>query len=155
MRVADNIFLGRARTRCGMVLDGSQRAEARTLLAQLGVEVDVDRNVEELVRQSWNELESAARRLELLEQQVIASEQVRRSYQQQFNIGQRTLLDLLDSETALFNSRVSRATIDYALIFARYRVIAATGKLLRTIGINPPAAANSDARREAGAPVTR
>ena len=115
----------------------------------------LDRSVEELVRQSWNELESAARRLELLEQQVIASEQVRRSYQQQFNIGQRTLLDLLDSETALFNARVSRATLDYALIFARYRVIAATGKLLRTIGINPPTAANSDARREAGAPVTR
>lgn len=115
----------------------------------------LDRSVEELARQSWNELQSAQRQLELLEQQVISSEQVRRSYQQQFNIGQRTLLDLLDSETALFNSRVSRATIDYALIFARYRVIAATGNLLRAIGINPPSAAISDARRQAGAPVTR
>ena len=86
---------------------------------------------------------------------MISSEQVRRSYQQQFNIGQRTLLDLLDSETALFNARVSRATIDYALIFARYRVIAATGNLLRTVGITPPATANAAARQGAGAPVTR
>ena len=127
----------------------SRIREARNRLLAL------DRSVEELARQAWNELQSATRRLELLEQQVISSEQVRRSYQQQFNIGQRTLLDLLDSETALFNARVSRATIDYALIFARYRVITATGNLLRTIGINPPAAAAADARRGAGAPVTQ
>ncbi len=127
----------------------SRIREARNRLLAL------DRSVEELARQSWNELQSATRRLELLEQQVISSEQVRRSYQQQFNIGQRTLLDLLDSETALFNARVSRATIDYALIFARYRVITATGNLLRSIGINPPAAAAADARRGAGAPVTQ
>ena len=127
----------------------SRIREARNRLLAL------DRSVEELARQSWNELQSATRRLELLEQQVISSQQVRRSYQQQFNIGQRTLLDLLDSETALFNARVSRATIDYALIFARYRVIAATGNLLRTVGVNPPAAATAEARRGAGAPVTR
>ncbi len=127
----------------------SRIREARNRLLAL------DRSVEELARQSWNELQSATRRLELLEQQVISSQQVRRSYQQQFNIGQRTLLDLLDSENALFNARVSRATIDYALIFARYRVIAATGNLLRTVGVSLPAAAAADARRGAGAPVTQ
>lgn len=115
----------------------------------------LDRSIEELVRQSWNELQSASRRLDLLEEQVASSEQVRRSYRQQFNIGQRTLLDLLDTENGLFNARVSRSTVDHALIFSRYRVIAATGNLLRTIGVNPPAAASSDARRRAGAPVTR
>ncbi len=127
----------------------SRIREARNRLLAL------DRSVEELTRQSWNALQTATRRLELLEQQVISSEQVRRSYQQQFNIGQRTLLDLLDSETALFNARVSRTTIDYALIFARYRVITATGNLLRTVGITPPATANAAARQGAGAPVTR
>lgn len=115
----------------------------------------LDRSVEELVRQSWNEVDSAFRRLDLLDRQVASSEQVRRSYRQQFNIGQRTLLDLLDSETALFNARVSRTTVDHALIFARYRLIAATGALLRTVGVTPPAAANADARRRARAPVTR
>ncbi len=115
----------------------------------------LDRSVEELVRQSWNEMQSAIRRLDLLDQQVTSSQQVRRSYRQQFNIGQRTLLDLLDSETALFNARSRRATVDFALIFARYGVIAATGNLLRAININPPATAQADARRRAGAPVTQ
>lgn len=139
----------------GGIDEANRREEAARIRESRNRLLALDRNVEELVRQSWNELQSATRRLDLLDQQVTSSEQVRRSYQQQFNIGQRTLLDLLDSETALFNARVSRNTIDFALIFARYRVIAATGNLLRTIGVNPPAAAAADARRRAGAPVTR
>ena len=138
---------------------GIDAAERREQLARIREArnrlLALDRSVEELARQSWNELQSATRRLELLEQQVVSSTQVRRSYQQQFNIGQRTLLDLLDSETALFNARVSRTTVDYALIFARYRVIAATGNLLGAVGVNVPSAAAAGARRDAGAPVTR
>ena len=49
MSVADNIFLGRPRTkRAGLVDDKSQASEARRLLGQLGVELDVDENVEQL-----------------------------------------------------------------------------------------------------------
>jgi len=47
MRVADNIFLGRPRTgRSGLVDDRSQASEARRLVARLGMDVDVRRNVE-------------------------------------------------------------------------------------------------------------
>jgi ABC-type sugar transport system ATPase subunit len=46
--VADNIFLGRPLIRAGLVDARAQRLEARRLLGQLGVEVDVDRFVEEL-----------------------------------------------------------------------------------------------------------
>ncbi|NNG03574.1 MAG: TolC family outer membrane protein [Inquilinus sp.] len=101
----------------------------------------LERDVEELVRQSWNALDSASRRLDLLDREVAASERVRRSYRQQFNVGQRSLLDLLDSDTELFGTRVARANVDYALIFARYRLLAATGALLGSLGILPPPAA--------------
>lgn len=137
-------------------IDAANRREQLSRVRELRSRLlALDRSVEELVRQSWNEMQSAIRRLDLLDQQVTSSEQVRRSYRQQFNIGQRTLLDLLDSETALFNARSSRTTVDHALIFARYRVIAATGNLLRAIDVNPPATARADARRRAGAPVTQ
>jgi len=49
MSVADNIFLGRPRTgKAGLIDEVAQRAEARRLLDQLGLDVDVRRNVEEL-----------------------------------------------------------------------------------------------------------
>ena len=48
MTVADNIFLGRPRTRGGFVDDRGQRRQARQLLEQLGIDIDVDQRVEDL-----------------------------------------------------------------------------------------------------------
>ena len=48
MTVADNIFLGRPLTRAGFVDDAGQRVAARRLLEQLGLDLDVDRRVEDL-----------------------------------------------------------------------------------------------------------
>ena len=48
MSVADNIFLGRPITAAGVVKDRTQTDQARRLLGQLGVTVDVGRFVEEL-----------------------------------------------------------------------------------------------------------
>jgi len=48
MTVADNIFLGRALTRGGLVDDGAQVRQAQRLLDQLGIEIDVTRRVEDL-----------------------------------------------------------------------------------------------------------
>lgn len=48
MTVADNIFLGRPLTRGGFVDDRGQRRQARRLLAQLGIEIEVEQRVEDL-----------------------------------------------------------------------------------------------------------
>ncbi len=48
MTVAENIFLGRPLTRAGLVAARAQRARARQLLEQLGLEIDVDQRVEDL-----------------------------------------------------------------------------------------------------------
>lgn len=48
LSVAENIFLGRPLTRHGFVDAAAQRAAARRLLDQLGLDLDVDRRVEDL-----------------------------------------------------------------------------------------------------------
>jgi ribose transport system ATP-binding protein len=48
MNVTDNLFLGRAKTRAGFVLDRQQEQEARQRLERLGVDVDVRQPVERL-----------------------------------------------------------------------------------------------------------
>jgi ABC-type sugar transport system ATPase subunit len=48
MSVADNIFLGRAVTRAGFILDDEQEREAEELLGQLGLPISARANVEEL-----------------------------------------------------------------------------------------------------------
>jgi len=66
---------------------------------------------------------------------VTANTQVVQTYQQQFQIGQRDLLDLLDSENQLFLSQVDLATTQTDAQFARYRVLASVGRLTAAMGV--------------------
>lgn len=70
-----------------------------------------------------------------LEQHRRSSDKVRIAYSEQFNIGQRTLLDVLDAENEFFQA--SRAYISAAseLTVARARTLAAMGKLLPALTI--------------------
>ena len=114
----------------------------------------LQRDAEQEVRTSFNEMDSARAREALLAQQEAVSGQVRDSYLQQFTIGQRTLLDLLDSENELFNTRLNLTTTRFARTFAEYRVLASMGALLDTLGIAPPPSAVADARVNADVPET-
>lgn len=105
-----------------------------------------ERLVEEEVRQSWSTLARAESRAAALGDQVVANGQVAATYRQQFQIGQRDLLDMLDSDNELFNSQTSLATVDYAVLFAKYRLLATMGRLVSTLGVTLPdeALANTD-----------
>ncbi|MGP1397873.1 MAG: TolC family outer membrane protein [Inquilinaceae bacterium] len=114
----------------------------------------IERETRELVRQSWVSLQRAQRTRDLLREQVVFSEEVRGSYDQQFSIGQRTLLDLLDAENELFNARVDLVTTGYAEQFAAYRVLASMGELLATLDVDRPPGSDIGARQDAGVPPT-
>jgi adhesin transport system outer membrane protein len=65
-----------------------------------------------------------------LDQQVGAIERTRDAYKAQFNIGQRSLLDLLDTENELLNARRTAVNADVDLAFAYLRTQAGIGRLL-------------------------
>ena len=96
------------------------------------------RQVENAVRVAHNAYNTARERLPSLERYVKASDATRASYAQQFAIGQRTLLDLLDSENEYFTSRSTYVTGKYIEISAKYRVLNAMGKLLQAFDIRQP-----------------
>jgi adhesin transport system outer membrane protein len=96
------------------------------------------RQVENAVRLAYNAFTTARERLPQLERYVKASDATREAYNQQFAIGQRTLLDLLDSENEFYTARTQYLTgrfIDHA---ARYRILNAIGRLLTTLEVTPP-----------------
>jgi outer membrane protein, adhesin transport system len=104
------------------------------------------RDTSELVRVAYSQLSSARERLEVFRQQEQNARRVRVAYDQQFNLGTRSLLDLLDSENELFVSRSNVIDIEHLVIFRAYRVLAAMGVLLPTMGIDPPPEASVPAR---------
>lgn len=107
-------------------------AEARDVLDQ------TRREVEEQVRLSWSGLNAARERRVALADQVAAIEEVVQAYQDQFRLGQRTLLDLLDIQNELFVTRTALATEDSTVKFGVYRTLASMGLLLDTVGASAP-----------------
>lgn len=105
------------------------------------------RQVENSVRLAYNAYNTARERLPALDRYVKSSDATRASYAQQFSIGQRTLLDLLDSENEYFTARSSYANTKYIEILQRYRALNAMGLLLSTFEITPPEQATLLPRR--------
>ena len=91
---------------------------------------------EESVARAWHALVAARDRLAYLESHVRAIEQVLGAYQSQFELGRRTLLDVLNTENELFQARSNLATGRAALRLSEYRVLAATSALVSALGLS-------------------
>ena len=99
---------------------------------------DTIREVRESVRQSWNAFTSTERRMASLERHVSSMGKARDAYREQFRIGDRSLLDVLDGEIELYRSRrtLVEARRDYAT--ALYRLRASMGTLVDHFAAETP-----------------
>jgi adhesin transport system outer membrane protein len=73
-----------------------------------------------------------------LERYVKSSDTTRVAYASQFDIGQRTLLDLLDSENEYLTARSTYTSGRFIEMGARYRILNAMGQLLTALDVAPP-----------------
>lgn len=96
------------------------------------------RQVAEEVRISWSQWQTQTNRVGTLTDQVTANQRTRDVYLQQFDIGQRSLLDLLDSTNELFLAKEGLVNANYLRLFANYRILASTGELVQTLGVSFP-----------------
>ncbi len=87
---------------------------------------------------SWNAYTVAKDQLEHLKTHVDSSEQARDAYRKQFDIGDRTLLDVLDSENEVFVSHTAYLNGEYTVAYAQYRILASMGELLETLKVPLP-----------------
>lgn len=101
------------------------------------------RQVVESMQLSWNAYETAKLQLEYFKTHVDASKQALLAYRKQFNIGQRTLIDLLDQENEVFQANINYVNGLNTLAFSTYRILAGTGKLLWSLDVGLPEQANT------------
>ena len=108
--------------------------------------MNIMRQVREELQRSWNALRGERRRFNEQQQVVRANLETRDAYRDQFQVGQRSLLDVLDAENELFVARGQLVTARINRLFAQYRIVALTGNLMPTLGVQPPATASPDSR---------
>lgn len=128
LRMQYNLLNGgadRARVQQMAALSEQQKAQIEIVKRQ----TDLD------VRLAWNALETVTNRLPMLEQRVQSAEKTQQAYASQFRIGQRTLLDLLDSENELLDASIQYKEAYYDRLYSCYRLAEAMGVLLETMAL--------------------
>jgi adhesin transport system outer membrane protein len=96
----------------------------------------VEDEVRDLARKSWNSYAAAAERKLLLDTTVFNNQKIVASFIREFEAAKRPLLQILDAERALFNLKVQRANAEAAVAFQGYRILAAQSILSRHFGLS-------------------
>jgi adhesin transport system outer membrane protein len=122
-----------------------RETEARIDEAFAGLD-RVRNEVERDVRQAWEGLQSDRLRLPQLEAYARASSDVAEAYRLQFQLGQRSLLDVLNAENERFNATSGFIGGRAAVSAGEIRLLATIGRLLDALGVALPLTRTEAAR---------
>ena len=118
---------------------GSDQALSRQYVERLKQSKDLRdktcRDIRQTLNIAFNDIQSLARQLGFLDQHQLSIEKAREAYRKQYDIGQRTLLDLLDTENEYFQARRAYTNATYEHAIAYIRTQAGLGNLLTTLQV--------------------
>ncbi len=107
---------------------------------------ELQRDAEQDVRTAWTLVQTQGKITDYLGAQSRVSDDLLLSYRSQFNVGRRSLLDVLDAQNTRFNILVRLESARFSQQFARYQTLAATNRLLGAMQIAPGAGAGETER---------
>lgn len=107
-----------------------QRAQARDLQEK------ACRDVRQTLSIAYSDVRSLSEQMRYRDEHRLATEKSREAYRQQFDIGQRTLLDLLDSQNEYFEATRSYIKARYDEATAQARTLAGMGRLVSALNVN-------------------
>tara|TARA_R110001583_G_scaffold1612_1_gene12646 strand:+ start:7242 stop:8630 length:1389 start_codon:yes stop_codon:yes gene_type:complete len=131
VRVSYNIFSG-----------GRDEAYAKETAYKMSEAKELNRSVHRQVTEgftlSWNAFEQLNQQKEYIKMHVIAAKESQNNYKEQFKIGQRSLLDLLDTENELYQARRDFLDAEFTEITAQYRILHSMGLLVDALRVTRP-----------------
>jgi adhesin transport system outer membrane protein len=95
------------------------------------------RLVTERLRLSWAAKKRISEQVQFLEQHRDFTKKTLEAYNEEFRLGRRTLLDLLDVENEFYTSRKAYVSALYDEKLAKYRIIENVGNLPRMVSVTP------------------
>ncbi|WP_299768681.1 TolC family outer membrane protein [uncultured Pseudoteredinibacter sp.] len=128
LRMRYNLYRGGA--------DKARRKQTHYLLEESkDVRNNTSRQVVEGLRLSWTAFESVSSQLQYLQAHVDAAQATKQAYINQFNIGRRTLLDLLNTENEVVDAKRNLIRASYNQKLTEYRIYNSMGLLLQKLAI--------------------
>lgn len=90
------------------------------------------------VRLSWESNKVSSERVTYLEEYVKSAGQTADAFAAQWNIGRRTMFDLLDTQAEFINAKVSLLNAKFDKMYSEYRILNGMGKLIPSLGLPLP-----------------
>ncbi len=127
---------------------GADQARVRQQVNLMGQAGDLRdktcRDMSQTTLIAYNDTRKLVEQIQYLDRNTLAIEKARDAYRQQFDIGQRSLLDLLNAENELYTARRAYANAEYDLSTAYVRTQAALNQLTAQLGIARTDGNNAD-----------
>lgn len=92
-------------------------------------------DIRQTTQVAYNDTQRLREQMQYLNQHRVSTDRVRKAYQQQFDIGQRSLLDVLDTENEYFDSSRAYVNAQYDVSLADARTLAVMGQLTRVLDV--------------------
>lgn len=124
-----------------------ERDEARELQAESTLKRDLEiRKISESIDRTWAAVATGNEQNALIKRQSKRARAIAKAYRREYQAGKRTLVDLLLSENAAFNTRFESVSAAGVQLFNAYRLKALTSTLISSLGLVAPDEANSNYR---------
>src|SRR5581483_11230477 len=98
----------------------------------------LQRDALEMIDKAWAARTITAARIAALQRQLAAEKKTIDIYRKEYEIGRRSLIDLLNAQNQSFNAAVSLTSTRGVIVFADYQLLAAMGFLLDYLKTAPP-----------------
>lgn len=126
--------------RYNLYAGGSDQAAKRQYLQQVEMAKSLRekacRDLRQTLAIAFNDMEKLKEQLVYLNEHQLSIGKARVAYKDQFDIGQRTLLDLLDTENEYFEARRAYVNASYDYALAHGRILATMGRLLYALEVS-------------------
>jgi adhesin transport system outer membrane protein len=125
------------------IFRGGQDVWRRSEMAERHTEATMrharlQRDALESIDKAWSARIITATRVADLTRQMQAARKTITAYDKEYEIGQRSLIDLLNAQNQYFNAVVSLTSARGVIVFADYQMLAAMGTLLEYLKAPPP-----------------
>ncbi len=125
------------------VFRGGQDVWRRSEMAERHTEATMrharlQRDALESIDKAWSARTITATRVAALTRQLQADRKTIAAFDKEYEIGQRSLIDLLNAQNQYFNAAVSLTSSRGVIVFADYQMLAAMGTLLEYLKAPPP-----------------
>jgi adhesin transport system outer membrane protein len=97
---------------------------------------DLRRELKREASQAWLSYQSNSIRVNFLQDYVESAQTTKTAYAQQFNIGQRSLIDLLDAENELLKAKGQLHESKQELVLSKYQIMHLQGQLLSVLKLD-------------------